>query len=671
MSEVYVHNSGKQKEIDSEIIYLEFGLFFDGTLNNKDNTNLRLKVLNKAEEGKTPDDYAKMLNEAKDDAEVKAIEEKTKYMILPNDSEQKVKDKEKAIKNERKRLHKLKNINKEEGDYQIADKRSFFDKMGVDNSLMNDYTNVARMWKCCNEKYSIYIEGIGTLDKKKDVDAGFQYGSGRTGIRAKVRKGCEKLAEKVFEEKTKNGKDNIKSIELTIDVFGFSRGAAAARNFIYEINYANKREEDTIIEQKAKKIGKKTIQKIDLCGNILYETVDEYAFSYYDKDKNLLNEDLLIEGKMPKLGYLGYYLLEKGFSKEELDIIKLNIRFIGIYDTVSSHEEVGELNWYKTPYHGIKHTVLDYFDNDVEQLQLNSLGNFQKIVHFTAMNEHRKNFALTKLPFNNEKYIEKTFPGVHCDIGGAYEIGTEYVDEIDTSNHSNLYNLKKELIADHWFKEKELEIGLDWHNVAFGVLLGQLTYSLLGGATIYRKLSGTRFLRKEYSYIPLHFMEEFFDTTLKEDSNNNIVVIKGEGVISEYSIENYLEEDQRDTLNKAKERLKTYVFRDEKKAEEDRSEEEKEWTFISDEEIKKKFREEGRKVIEEMKRENEQGKGSIIFNNTQKINPLTVFDEVKKRNSIFETQNILKKLRNKYLHWSANRDWFGMQPAPGRKRDTY
>ena len=72
-----------------------------------------------------------------------------------------------------------------------------------------------------------------------------------------------------------------------------------------------------------------------------------------------------------------------------------------------------------------------------------------------------------------------------------------------------------------------------------------------------------------------------------------------------------------------------------------------------------------------MKRENEQGKGSIISNNTQKINPLTVFDEVKKRNSIFETQNILKKLRNKYLHWSANRDWFGMQPAPGRKRDTY
>ena len=68
MSEVYVRNSGKQKEIDSEIIYLEFGLFFDGTLNNKNNTELRLKALNKAEEGNNTDDYAKMINEAKDEA---------------------------------------------------------------------------------------------------------------------------------------------------------------------------------------------------------------------------------------------------------------------------------------------------------------------------------------------------------------------------------------------------------------------------------------------------------------------------------------------------------------------------------------------------------------------------------------------------------------------------
>ena len=628
MSEVYVRNSGKQKEIDSEIIYLEFGLFFDGTLNNKNNTDLRLKVLNKVEDGKTTNDYAKMLNEAKDDAEVKAIKEKTKYMILPNDEEQDVKKKEEAIKNERERLHKLENINEEEGDYQIADKRSSIDKLGVDNSLMNDYTNVARMWKCCNDEYRIYIEGIGTLDKEKDVEAGFQYGSGRTGIRAKVCKGCEELAEKVFTEKNRNYMDNIKSIELTIDVFGFSRGAAAARNFIYEINYANKRKEDTIIEQKAEKIGKKTIQKIDLCGNILYETVDEYAFSYYDKDKNLLNEDLLIEGKMPKLGYLGYYLLEKGLSKEELDIIKLNIRFIGIYDTVSSYEEFGNISGLNLLKKGIQHSKKSFFEDDEEQLQLNNLGEFGKAVHFTAMNEHRENFALTKMRVGN--CIEKTFPGVHCDIGGAYETGTEYVDEIETSflpilKNSILENYKQKLISDYWYKEDQLSISNETTKTAFGT---KKNFPLF-----YKKLSGTRFLRKEYSYIPLHFMEEFFDTTLKDDSNNKIIVIKGEGVISEYSIENYLEEDQRDTLNKAKERLRTYVFRDEKKAEEDRSEKEKEWTFISDEEIKKTFGEE---------------KGIDIIKN-----------------------DTLRKLRNKYLHWSANRDWFGMDPTSDRIRKEY
>jgi len=637
MSEVYVHNSGKQKEIDSEIIYLEFGLFFDGTLNNKNNTDLRLKVLNKVEDGKTTNDYAKMFNEAEINRNKNEIEERTKYMILPNDSGQDVKKKEEAIKNERERLHELNNVNKEEGDYQVADKRSYMDKLGVDNSLMNDYTNVARMWKCCNKKYRIYIEGIGTLDKEKDVEAGFQYGSGRTGIRAKVRKGCKELAEKVFEEKSKNRKNKIKSIELTIDVFGFSRGAAAARNFIYEINFPDKRKEDSPV----RKFGKKIVQYTDSYGNIQYATTNEYAFSYYDKEKNYLNEDLLIEGKMPKLGYLGYYLLEKGLSKKELDIINLNIRFVGIYDTVSSYENVGDLNFAKMAYHGMRHTFKSYFKNDVEQLQLNSLGNFRKIVHFTAMNEHRKNFALTRLPspINNDKCIEKAFPGVHCDIGGAYEIGTEYVDEIETSflpslKKSILENYKQKLISDYWYKEDQLSISNETTKTAFNT---KRNFPLF-----YKKLSGTRFLRKEYSYIPLHFMEEFFGTTLKEDTNNRINIIK-KAIISEYSIENYLEEDQKKTLNKAKERLRTYVFRKEfdqgipeeerERLEKERPEEEKEWTFISDEEIKKTFGEE---------------KGiNIIENDT------------------------LRKLRNKYLHWSANRDWLGMEPASGRIRKEY
>ncbi|RZJ85631.1 MAG: hypothetical protein EOO20_19950 [Chryseobacterium sp.] len=35
-------------------------------------------------------------------------------------------------------------------------------KQGTDNSFSNDYTNVARKYKCCKESYAIYVEGIGT-----------------------------------------------------------------------------------------------------------------------------------------------------------------------------------------------------------------------------------------------------------------------------------------------------------------------------------------------------------------------------------------------------------------------------------------------------------------------------------------------------------------------------
>ena len=49
------------------------------------------------------------------------------------------------------------------------------------------------------------------------------------------------------------------------------------------------------------------------------------------------------------------------------------------------------------------------------------------MVHFTAMDEHRYNFALTKLP----GATEKQFPGVHCDIGGAYLTEKETVDEMN------------------------------------------------------------------------------------------------------------------------------------------------------------------------------------------------------------------------------------------------
>jgi len=404
MAQTFVYNSGTYQEPNSGTIDLEFGLFFDGTLNSFENTKLRLTVLNQ--------------NDLK---------------ILPSDDEKEVKRKEEELKYRRSRISDelfeflipnayIRNIenSRDITDYRRADERGFFDRMGVDNSLMNDYSNVARMWQCCNESYAIYIEGIGTLDRQKDISAGFQFGSGDTGIRGKVRRGCYELAKKINK---KLPKETDEVIKVTLDVFGFSRGAAAARNFLYEVNVSNKREEDTKLDKRFERTGERPCNEGNRYG------YNEYAYFYYDKDSVRVNIDFFEEDKWPKYGYLGYYLLKEGINPKILDKIRLEIRFVGIYDTVSSYEEFGNISGLDLLDKGIQHSKKSFFDDDVEQLQLNNLGKFQKAVHFTAMNEHRENFALTKMRVEN--CIEKTFPGVHCDIGGAYETGTEYVDEIE------------------------------------------------------------------------------------------------------------------------------------------------------------------------------------------------------------------------------------------------
>ena len=641
MAQTFVYNSGTYQETNSGTIHLEFGLFFDGTLNSVKNTELRLTVLNQ--------------NDLK---------------ILPSDDEKEVKRKEEELKYRRSSISDelfeflipnayIRNIENSSDitDYRRADERGFFDRMGVDNSLMNDYTNVARMWNCCNKNYRIYIEGIGTLDRQKDISAGFQFGSGDTGIRGKVRRGCYELAMKI---KSRLPKETNELVEITLDVFGFSRGAAAARNFLYEVNVSNKREEDTKLDKRFERTGRRPYDERS------ENYYNEYAYFYYDKDSVRVNIDFFEEDKWPKYGYLGYYLLKEGINPKILDKIRLEIRFVGIYDTVSSYEEFGNISGLDLLDKGIQHSKKSFFDDDVEQLQLNNLGKFQKAVHFTAMNEHRENFALTKMRVEN--CIEKTFPGVHCDIGGAYETGTEYVDEIEIDyditniiNHIYLDVFQQYLILEHWYKEDQLDQSFD---------------------KSYFKLSGTRFLRKEYSYIPLHFMQQFFNEFLGNSYAN---------VISKNVVTNYpISDPQDEILIKVKERLRKYVFRDENKKEEERSEEEKEWRFISDGERKKLLQEEGRKVIDEIKskRRKEQEKikkedqnmvhleggtykKTVTFDSEPKINYAKVLQEVYKRNPIIETQDVLRILRNKYLHWSANRDWFGMQPTSDRKRKEY
>lgn len=372
-----------------------------------------------------------------------------------------------------------------------------------DDSYMNDLSNVARKeYHYAKIKYvdSVYVEGIGTDDLGEDSDDvsnhdGVAFGRGDQGIIAKVRKGCELIAEKVLKLK-EDDEINI----ITLDVFGFSRGSAAARNFIYELS---KSKYDSEKRSYTASSGHKAEWKVD-------------SHNY----KTELD-------KLPKNGHLGLHL--------ELNKIKYNsiqIRFVGLYDTVSSYDPKA----IKTP----------NYENDVKELHLNSLKleinglyKAKKIVHFCAADEHRKNFMLTptKVAGGKDFYL----PGVHSDVGGCYTDkmdekdvqimdldntwGDGYSDsDYDTILNNDLNNLKEQ----GWFKEAEVVRPNSWHET----------------------FVNRKGIRNIYSYVTLHLMAEKLN---KEYSNT----IK-ESIKIDYSIPN--KEDANGlNLQKVKERLSDYI----------------------------------------------------------------------------------------------------------------
>lgn len=391
------------------------------------------------------------------------------------------------------------------------------------NSYNNDWSNIARLWDNYDKRNAIYIEGIGTIDNQDDEMDGFAYGSEKTGIKAKVKIGCEKIAEKINLLKKSNPSAKLGTIIL--DVFGFSRGAAAARYFVHQVS------------------------------------------------KKKVNTD----PKSIKFGNLGTELKNVSVN---IDEITINIRFLGIFDTVSSYSEN---TWTTSP----------NFDNDIEELQLDDIIKAKKIVHFTAENEHRINFDLTDVVVYDQVKqkrislgIEKSFPGVHSDIGGGYESISEAKDEIINGSESVQKKRKEQLVAEGWFKDFQLII----HEYK-------------------RKLSSNRELvKKTYSYIPLQFMGEYGKKEGLRLDTDQIVV--------KYKISND------PLLVRVKNKLDPYVMGNGKP-----------YTFRWFQDIHNQYK--GSKVPEQK------------YADYQK--------EIKE-------QEDLRKLRNEYLHWSADYDWVGMNP---------
>jgi hypothetical protein len=321
------------------------------------------------------------------------------------------------------------------------------DPWGVDkDSYENDYSNVARKYQMCLETYSFYIEGIGTEDGETDTVRGYTTGTGGTGIRAKIRKGCEKLAEKV--------KNNVE-LDLIIDVFGFSRGAAAARAFVHEITR-----------------GKYTATPIYARDEVFYVDLDGH---------NVDEKDL------PARGHLGLLIKQKNTT------IKLfKIRFVGLYDTVSSY--------------GVNFEDDTTDKDDIKEINLKSISHtsVKKVVQIAAGHEWRTNFNLTDIGSAGQKGLQLTFPGAHADVGGCYETTEEKITHYVKASHEDGMEISRNGTASKKvdpIKEKYKQDLVDqgWYEKE------QLTFQLHSSYDSLYYI-GKRKVDNRYSYIPLHFM---------------------------------------------------------------------------------------------------------------------------------------------------------------------
>jgi hypothetical protein len=345
---------------------------------------------------------------------------------------------------------------------------------------------------------------------------------------------------------------------LVVDAYGFSRGAATARSFVANISSK--------------------------------------------ENKNFFKNPLQQEWNHYR-GALGMALKEKG-----IEVKNLEIRFLCIFDTVSSY------NWSVA-------TLPPNFEDDIKELRLNNLEKVQYIMHFTAEDEHREYFALTRVPKRFNVH-EINLPGIHGDVGGGIASGLEVVEKIDERfSQEPLKKLMQHLIDEKWYTADQLEI---LPSTKFKVTIKGFEGIGIPG---YWRLQGTRTIDNSFSYTPLGLISArtFRDNNLQNQAGLSKIKFMNFPPINETQIKNKY------PLNKLSEEL-----------------------------------------IRLMRLRFAVGIGYIPPTSLRQENGtyITLQQALKDADAglITDKVGLLKDLRNKYLHWSSRFESVGMQPAKNRKR---
>ena len=356
---------------------------------------------------------------------------------------------------------------RKDSENNTAQKNIFDEKSNKkDDSYMNDFSNVVRGYDAINpdaeHQLKVYIEGIGTENNEKDDSfEGPGFGVGDRGIMAKVTKGCQEAAKVVA---SKYEDQNIDILE--VNVFGFSRGAAAARHFISVATTSIYEEGPSLINGKIAVHHRPYDEKSSLF--LINKTPDNISF-------------------IKQYGYFGACLI-----KENLQIKKIEFNFAGLYDTVASY--------------GVNHRGKNLIDSDAKQLNLDAVKKCKFTLQLASRDEYRENFSLTNINSCGLNGLQLTLPGVHSDVGGGYVDGAQeevflykknYYDTAYSLEKTIVKNFQQILIDEGWFTANELTI----------VNAKPFNSYYISPGTFY--LKGKRKLSNQYANIPLKIMIDF------------------------------------------------------------------------------------------------------------------------------------------------------------------
>lgn len=263
-------------------------------------------------------------------------------------------------------------------------------------SDVNGPSNVAKLYELFKEEpplqRKVYLVGIGGGDENSQAGDGGNYAAQGTGAggRARVDRGMDEL--KTFV----NTGNHQKATEKRVDVFGFSRGAALARDFVNKVNGSG-------IDNTA-------------------EWKGEYKTEYIATEAGAI--PVRVKAYKRTTGIL--------------------FEFMGIFDTVASFG-LGAFSKWGNAAAGYNMNVpgrpADKKKTPDEVLAAEEVKEKEQWVHRTfhaiAEDEYREMFPIDVLgldPKTGEylrlpKYLrERPYPGCHSDIGGGYRY-TPFVPE--------------------------------------------------------------------------------------------------------------------------------------------------------------------------------------------------------------------------------------------------